>query len=63
MNKNKIIINMAKNKQPYVVVKSKNNETIATTETYKRMQGATNAAEALKRVIKNAVVVNKTKKG
>lgn len=63
MNKNKIIINMAKNKQPYVVVKSKNNETIATTETYKRMQGATNAAEALKRVIKNAVVVDKTKKG
>ena len=54
---------MAKNKQPYVVVKSKNNETIATTETYKRMQGATNAAEALKRVIKNAVVVDKTKKG
>jgi len=47
----------------YVTVKAKNNKTIATTETYKRMQGATNAAEALKKVVKNAVVVDKSKRG
>lgn len=54
---------MAKNKQPYVVVKGKNNETIAMTETYKSKQGAKKAAAALKKVVKNAVVVDKTKQG
>jgi len=63
MATNKIIINRAKNKELYVAVKAKNNKTIATTETYKRMQGATNAAEALKKVVKNAVVVDKSKRG
>lgn len=63
MQKNKIIINTAKNKEPYVIVKGKNNKTIATTETYKRMQGAKNAAEALKKVVKNAVIIDKTKRG
>ena len=63
MNKNKIIINTAKNKELYVTVKGKNNKTIATTETYKRMQGATHAAEALKKVVKNAVIVDKTARG
>ena len=62
MNKNKIIIKTAKNKQTYVTVKGGNNKVIATTETYKRMQGAQNAAEALKRVVKNAVILDKTKK-
>jgi uncharacterized protein YegP (UPF0339 family) len=62
MKTNKIVINSAKNKELYVTVKGKNNKIIATTETYKRMQGATNAAEALKKVVKNAVVVDKTKK-
>jgi len=50
MKKNKIIINKAVNKELYVTVKGKNNKTLATTETYKRMQGATNAAEALKKL-------------
>ena len=63
MNKNKIIINVAKNKELYVTVKSKNNKTIATTETYKRIQGAEKAAKSLKRVVKNAIIVNKTNKG
>jgi uncharacterized protein YegP (UPF0339 family) len=63
MQKNKIIINMAKNKEPYVTVKGKNNKTIATTETYKRMHGAKNAAKALKKVVKNAVIVNRIKRG
>jgi len=63
MKTNKIIIKMAKNKQPYVVVKGKNNETIAMTETYKSKQGAKKAAAALKKVVKNAVVVDKTKQG
>ena len=63
MQKNKIIINTAKNKESYVTVKGKNNQTIATTETYKRIQGAEKAAESLKRVVKNAVVIDRTKKG
>ena len=63
MKTNKIIINSAKNKELYVTVKGKNNKIIATTETYKRMQGATNAAEALKKVVKNVVIVEKTKRG
>ena len=63
MKTNKIIINKAVNKELYVTVKGKNNKTIAITETYKRMQGATNAAEALKKLVKNAVVVDKTKRG
>ncbi len=63
MNKNKIIINLAKNKEPYVKVKGKNNETIAITETYKKMQGAKKAAESLKRIVKNAVIVDNTKRG
>jgi len=62
MNQNKIIINTAKNKEPYVTVKGKNNKTIAVTETYGRMQGAKKAAESLKRIVKNAVIVDKTKK-
>jgi uncharacterized protein YegP (UPF0339 family) len=62
MNKNKIIIKTAKNKEVYVTVKGGNNKVIATTETYKRMQGAQNAAEALKKVVKNAVILDKTTK-
>lgn len=59
--KNKIMIKTAKNKQTYVSVKSKNNETIATTETYKTKQGAKKAAEALQKIIKDAELVDKTK--
>ena len=62
MKKNKIVIKTAKNKEPFVTVKGKNNETIATTETYRSLQGAKNAAKALKRIVKNAEVVDKTKK-
>lgn len=62
MQKNKIIISTARNKESFVTVKGKNNKTLAVTETYKRQQGAQNAAEALKKVLKNAVVINKTKK-
>ncbi|HEY4514636.1 MAG TPA: DUF1508 domain-containing protein [Candidatus Paceibacterota bacterium] len=62
MMKNKIIIKTAKNKQTYVTVKGGNNKVIATTETYERLHGAMNAAKALKRVIKNAEILDKTKK-
>lgn len=62
MQKNKIIINKSKNKQVYVTVKGKNNKTIATTETYKTLQGAKKAAQSLKKVVKNAEVIDKTKK-
>ena len=60
--KNRIVIKQAVNKEKYAVVKSPNNKTIATTETYKTNQGVENAAEALKKIVKNAVVVDTTKK-
>lgn len=60
--KNRIVIKQSTNKQKYAVVKSPNNKTIATTETYKTNQGVENAAEALKKIVKNAVVVDTTKK-
>ncbi|MEK7499087.1 MAG: DUF1508 domain-containing protein [Patescibacteria group bacterium] len=62
MQQNKIIIKKAKNKEPYVTVQGKNNKIIAVTETYKSLQGANKAAKALKRVVKNAVLVDKTNK-
>jgi uncharacterized protein YegP (UPF0339 family) len=60
--KNRIVIKQSTNKQKYAVVKSPNNKTLATTETYKTSQGVENAAEAIKKVMKNAVVVDTTKK-
>lgn len=63
MQTNKIIIKKAKNKELYVTVTGKNNKKIATTETYKSLQGAINAAKTLKKIVKNALVVDKTKRG
>ncbi len=60
-NKNKIVIKKSVNNQKYAVVKSPNNKTIAHTETYKSQQGVDNAVKVLKKVIKNAVVVDTTK--
>lgn len=60
-NKNRIVIKNSSNKQKYAVVKSPNNKTIAHTETYKSQQGVDNAVKVLKKVIKNAVVVDTTK--
>lgn len=60
--KNRIVIDQAKNKQKFVVVKSANNKTLAHTETYKTNQGVQSAVKALKKVVKNAVVVDRTKK-
>ena len=62
MRTNKIIIQLAKNKQPYVVVKSPNNRVLSTSETYKSKAGANNLVDALKKALKNPVVVDKTKK-
>lgn len=59
---NKIIIKLASNREKYLVVKSGNNKTIANTETYKSMQGVLNAAEALKKIMKNAKIIDNTKK-
>lgn len=60
--KNSIIIKNSKDKQKFAVVKSANNKTIATTETYKTQQGVENAAKALQKIVKNAVIIDKTKK-
>ncbi|MFA5163267.1 MAG: DUF1508 domain-containing protein [Patescibacteria group bacterium] len=59
--KNKIVIKSSQNKQKYAIVKSANNKTIAVTETYKTKQGVNNAAKALKKIIKDAVVIDETK--
>ena len=60
--KNRIVIKKATNKQAYIVVKSTNNKTLASTETYKTNQGVKNAVKALKKVVKNAKVVDERKK-
>lgn len=62
VKKNKIIIKVARNKEPYVTVKGGNNKVVAVTETYDSLQGAKKAANALKRIVKKAVIVDKTKK-
>ena len=60
--KNRIIIKSSTNSQKYVVLKSANNKTIANTETYKSNQSVNKAVKALKKIVKNAVVVDQTKK-
>jgi uncharacterized protein YegP (UPF0339 family) len=60
--KNRIVIKESANKQRYAVVKSPNNKTIAHTETYKTQQGVNNAIGALKKIIKNAEVIDQTRK-
>ena len=60
--KNRIIIKGSKNHQKCAVVKSPNNQVLATTETYKRIDGLKNAARALKKIIKNAVIIDQSKK-
>jgi len=60
--KNRIVIKDSTNKQKYAIVKSANNKTIAQTETYKTNQGVENAVDALKKIIKNATVVDQRKK-
>lgn len=59
--KNRLVVKKATNKQKYILIKGKNNETIATTETYKSDSGVKKGINALKKVVKNAVVVDKTK--
>jgi uncharacterized protein YegP (UPF0339 family) len=61
-SKNKILVKEARNGQKFAVVKSSNNKTLAVTETYKRKDGVNNAVKALKKVIKNAIVIDQTKK-
>ena len=60
--KNRIVVKIAKNKEKYALVKSANNQTVAQTETYRSEQGVQNAIKALKKIVKNAVVVDNTKK-
>ncbi|MEK7187470.1 MAG: DUF1508 domain-containing protein [Patescibacteria group bacterium] len=60
--KNRIVIKKATNKQAYIVVKSTNNKTLASTETYKTNQGVQNAVKALKKVVRNAKLVDERKK-
>jgi uncharacterized protein YegP (UPF0339 family) len=59
--KKRIVIKQAANKQKYAVIKSPNNKTLATTETYKNKNGVKNAVKAIKKVVKKAVVIDLTK--
>ena len=60
--KNKIVVKRATNRQKYVLVKSSNNKVVAQTETYKTNQGVVNAIKALKKIVKNALVIDETRK-
>ncbi len=61
--KNKIEINKAKNDEYFLTVKSANNKKVMTSgETYKSVQGVKRAVEAVKKIVKNAEVVDKTVK-
>jgi len=60
--KNRIVIKQSTNRQKYAVIKSSNNKTVAVTETYKTKQGVDNAAQALKKILKNAIVIDTLKK-
>jgi uncharacterized protein YegP (UPF0339 family) len=60
--KNRIIIKESKDNQKYIVVKSANNKIIVNSETYKTKQSAEKSVKALEKVIKNAKVVDQTKK-
>ena len=61
--KNRIEINKASNKQLFLTVKSANNKKVMTSgETYKTRQGVENAVSALKKIVRNPVVIDKTRK-
>lgn len=60
--KNRIIIKESIDGQKYIVVKSANNKIIVNSEMYKTTQNAKKSVQALKKVVKNAVVVDQTKK-
>lgn len=60
--KNRIVIKSSSNRQKYVILKSANNKILASTETYKTNQGIDSAVNALKKVVKNALIVDQTKK-
>jgi len=60
--KNKIEINKAKNKEYFLTIKSANNKKVMTSgETYKSIQGVKKELGAVKKIIKNPTVVDKTK--
>lgn len=61
--KQKVTINPSRNKQFYVEVIAGNNKTLSSSETFKTIQGALSNAKALKKVLKNAEIVDNTKKG
>lgn len=59
--KNRIEINQAKNKEFFLTLKSGNNKKVATSgETYKTKSGVDNAVKAIKKIIKNPVIVDNT---
>ncbi|MDO8590052.1 MAG: DUF1508 domain-containing protein [bacterium] len=61
-SKNRIEIGRAKNREFFLTFKSGNNKKVMTSgETYKSKQGVEKALKSIKKIIKNPVVVDKTK--
>lgn len=58
--KNRIVVKPAKNKQVVVSLTSANNKKVMTSETYKTRASAFNAVRAIKKIVKNPIVVDKT---
>ena len=55
-------INQARNKEYFLTLKSANNKKVMTSgETYKTQQGVKNAVKAVKKIVKNAKVIDTTK--
>lgn len=55
--------NVARNKEYYLTLKSSNNKKVLTSgETYKTRQGLESAVKATQKIVKGAIVIDKTKK-
>ena len=60
--KNRIEISKAKNGEFFLTLKAGNNKKVMTSgETYKSVQSVEKALKAVKKIIKNPIIVNKTK--
>lgn len=58
----RIVIQPSRNKQTFVSVRGSNGEKVANTETYKTPGGARKDAERIADIVKNAKIVDNTKK-
>lgn len=62
VNKTKIVIDPSRNKQKVIKVKGGNGKNLLTSETYKSDTAVKKALTAIKKTVKNPIVVDNTKK-